>query len=130
MASRTRQRKSHVFRVTGLTRNGSDESIEASFRETLKDNFTEEERQQIRTDITVVPSCYDSDRKRVALVQFRGGVPQFLSELTSNPLGTWQVETEDGDINFDSRFWGMTQLYTPEEPVVAESVFPGHTVLP
>lgn len=104
MASLTSQRKSHVFRVIGLTRNGSDKSIEASFRETLKDNFTEEERRQIHSNITTVPSCYDLDRKRVALVQFRGGMPQFLSELTLNPLGTWQVETEDGDINFDCQF--------------------------
>lgn len=116
------QRKSHVIRVTGLARNGSDASVDTSFQETLHENFTDEEKQQIRTDITILPSCYDPDRERVALVQFRGGVPQFLSELTSNPLGDWQVEMGDRDINFDRHFFGMTQLYTVEEPVIAESV--------
>jgi hypothetical protein len=35
-----------------------------------------------------VPSCYDNEEK-IALVEFRGGVPAFLSELMANPLGDW-----------------------------------------
>jgi hypothetical protein len=55
-------------------------------------------------------------------VQFCGGLPQFLGELRLNPLGDWQVEIGDDDINFDGHFFGFTQLYVPNdsEPVVAE----------
>jgi hypothetical protein len=80
------QRKSHVFRVTGLSRNQSDETLEKSLQNTFNDNFTNEERSQIQSSIAILPSCYGPDRERVALVQFRGGVPQFLSELIMNPL--------------------------------------------
>ncbi|KUL81720.1 hypothetical protein ZTR_09466 [Talaromyces verruculosus] len=124
MASRTSQRKSHVFRVTDLSRNLPDENLQASLQKACNANFTDEERSQIKTEITIVPSCYDADRERVALVQFRGGVPRFLSELTLNPLGDWQVEMEDSDISFDCHFFGFTQLYSPDgkEPVVADII--------
>jgi hypothetical protein len=114
----TERRKSHVFRVTGLTRDQPDKALENLFQKTL----TNEEKSQIQTDITILPSCYETDTERVALVQFRGGVPQFLSELTANPLEYWQVEMGDLDINFDCHFFGFTQLYAPveEEPVIAE----------
>ena len=71
----------------------------------------------------IVPSCYDCERERAALVDFRGGVPDFLSELVANPLGDWQMEMDDTDINFDCHFFGFTQLYTPApgKPVTAES---------
>jgi hypothetical protein len=57
-----------------------------------------------------------------ALVQFRGGVPAFLHELRVNPLGDWQVEIGDNDINSDCHFFGFTQLYAPDDnkPTVAE----------
>ncbi|GAM34005.1 hypothetical protein TCE0_014r01313 [Talaromyces pinophilus] len=118
------QRKSHVFRVTGLSRDKPDEDLQASLQNALNENFADEERSQSKTEITIVPSCYDSDQERVALVQFRGGVPQFLSELRLNPLGDWQVEIGDGEINFDCHFFGFTQLYSPDErePVVADII--------
>ncbi|GAM34007.1 hypothetical protein TCE0_014f01316, partial [Talaromyces pinophilus] len=124
MASPTSQRKSHVFRVTGLPRDLPDEDLQASLQRALHDTISDEERSQIKTEITIVPSCYDPDRERAALVQFRGGVPQFLSELTLNPLGDWQVEMEDSDISFDCHFFGFTQLYLPDgkEPVVADII--------
>lgn len=65
-------------------------------------------------------------RERVALVQFRGGVPQFQTELTTNPLGDWQIHMGDEGVNFDSHFFGFfTQLYAldEKEPVIAESGF-------
>ena len=91
-------------------------------QEALNENFTDDERSHIKAEITIVPSCYESDTQRVALVQFRGGVPQFLRELRVDPLGDWQVEMGDDDINFDCHFFGFTQLYAPDdnEPVVAE----------
>jgi hypothetical protein len=115
-------RKSHVFRVTGLSRELPDGDLKATVQEALNDNFTNDERSQIKAEIAIVPSCYESDTQRVALVQFRGGLPQFLRELRINPLGDWQVEMGDDDINFDCLFFGFTQLYATDdkEPVVAE----------
>ena|SRR5271170_5021659 len=113
-------RKSTVFRVTGLRRDYPDEDPETLLRATIEENLSKDEKSQIKTKITIVPSCYESNRERAALVQFRGGVPQFLLELIDNPLGDWQVETGDTDINFDSHFFGFTQLYASSEPIVAE----------
>jgi hypothetical protein len=118
----TSQRKSRVFRVTGLSREQPDGDLKTALQGVLDDNFTNGERLQIKAEITIVPSCYESDTQRVALVQFRGGVPQFLQELRINPLGDWQVEMGEDDINFDCHFFGFTQLYAPDEngPVAAE----------
>ncbi|CAG8885662.1 unnamed protein product [Penicillium egyptiacum] len=118
------QRKSHVFRVTGLSRELPDEDLKTALQEALNDNFTDDESSHIKAEITVVPSCYESDTERVALVQFRGGMPWFLHELRVDPLRDWQVEMEDNDVNFDCHFFGFTQLYAPEEtePVVADII--------
>ncbi|KAJ6016427.1 hypothetical protein N7540_011018 [Penicillium herquei] len=115
-------KKSHVFRVTGLSREQPDGDLETTLQEALNDNFAEDERSHIKAAITIVPSCYESDTQRVALVQFRGGVPEFLRDL--NPLGDWQVEMGDDDINFDCHFFGFTQLYALEEnkPVDADII--------
>jgi hypothetical protein len=122
------QRKSHVFRVTGLLKElpdgnlKTDEDLRTALQEALDDNLTDEERSQVKAEVTIVPSCYESDIERAALVQFRGRMPEFLSELRVNPLGDWQVEMGDDDINFDCHFFGFTQLYAPDEnkPMVAE----------
>ncbi|EAU30103.1 predicted protein [Aspergillus terreus NIH2624] len=121
MASR---KKSHVFRVTGLSREQPDDDLQNALQETLHDNLTDDERSQIQAEITVVPSCYESDTQRVALVQFRGGVPQFLYKLKVDPLEDWQVEMGDTDTSFDRHFFGFTQLYAPDEnkPVVADII--------
>ncbi|KAL4745854.1 hypothetical protein BDW72DRAFT_186006 [Aspergillus terricola var. indicus] len=118
------QPKSHVFRVTGLLKGQSDKNLDASLLETLNNSLTPEEQSQIQADVTIVPSCYKPDTERVGLVRFRGGVPRFLSALTADPLGDWQVEMGDTDISFDSHFFGFTQLYAPleEEPVVADII--------
>ncbi|KAL4804204.1 hypothetical protein BDV18DRAFT_36370 [Aspergillus unguis] len=120
------QRKSHVFRVTGLSREMPDGDLKTALQEALNDNFTDDERSHIQAEITIVPSCYESDirTQRVALVQFRGGTPQFLHELRVNPLREWQVEMGKDDISFDCHFFGFTQLYTPDdnEPVVADII--------
>lgn len=115
------QGKSYVFRVTCLSRELPDEDLKTALQETIN-NFAEDERSQIKAEITIVPSCYEIDTQRVALVQFRGGVPRFLQELRVNPLGDWQVKMGDDDINFDCHFFGFTQLYVPDDnrPVVAE----------
>jgi protein SERAC1 len=113
-------RKFTVFRATGLTRDQLDEDLETSLRVAIDENLSEEEKSQIETKVTVLPSCYEGDRERVALVQFRGGVPHFLSELRDNHLRDWQIEMGDTDVNFDCHFFGFTQLYALAEPVIAE----------
>jgi protein SERAC1 len=116
------RRKSTVFRVTGLIRDQPDEILKTSLRATIDKHLSDDEKSQIETEIAIVPSCYESDRERMALVQFRGGAPAFLLELINNPLGEWQLEMGDDDINIDCHFFGFTQLYMPEEkePVIAE----------
>lgn len=103
----TSARKSTVFRVTGLATTRSDDVLEVVLKAAIHGNLLEEERSIIQVITTIVPSCYDEEHERVALVEFRGGVPLFLSELV--PLGDWQVEVdEDTDISFDRHFFGFT----------------------
>ncbi|OQE11585.1 hypothetical protein PENVUL_c002G01829 [Penicillium vulpinum] len=114
MASR---RKSTIFRVTGLIRDPdqTDEQLQAALEDTLVENLSIEERSCIQTKVDIVPSCYESDAERVALVHFQPEVPQFLSELEDNPEQNWQIEMGEADINIDRNFFGFTQLYAPQE---------------
>lgn len=115
-------RKGLVYRVTGLPADQPDDALNARLKAVINDNLSEEEKPKLNITTAIVPSCYDDEQERVALVEFRGGVPAFLSELAADPLGDWQVEMGESDISFDRHFFGFTQLYTPkpEAPVVAE----------
>lgn len=90
----------------------------------FSDNLSQEERSKLTVNTAIGPSCYDNEQERVALVEFRGGVPEFLSELEANPLGDWQVEMGNTDISFDRHFFRFTELYAPkpDAPVIAEYV--------
>ncbi|KAJ5878253.1 hypothetical protein N7455_001718 [Penicillium solitum] len=79
-------KRSYVFRVTGLSRKLLDEELKTALHDALNDNFADDERSHIKAKITIVPSYYKSDTERVALVQFRGRVPQFLRKLRVDPL--------------------------------------------
>lgn len=61
-------RKPTVFWVTGLIRDQEDERLEASLRVAIGKNLSEEEKSQITTEINIVPSCYNSNQERTALV--------------------------------------------------------------
>ena len=113
--------KSIVFRVTGLPADQTDDQLAARLRSVIDENLQELERLQIVAKVVLVPSCRN-DKTSIALVEFAGGTPQFLSELMKNPLGDWQVEMDDADINFDRHFFGFTQLYAtkPGKAVIAE----------
>ena len=113
--------KGPVLRVTGLAASQPDEELAASLKATINDSLTNEEQSRMDIRVAVVPSCYN-DEEKVALVECRGGVPAFLSELTADPLEESQMEMGDTDINFDQHFFGFTQLYTPtsDAPVAAE----------
>jgi protein SERAC1 len=117
------RKKGPIFRVTGLPASQPDDELTRSLNAAIDDNLEEEERSKSTISVVIVPSCYENDEK-VALVEFHGGAPAFLSELTDNPIGDWQVEMGDTDINFDQHFFGFTQLYMPkiDSPVAAEYV--------
>lgn len=114
-------RKSRVFRVTGLHIGQLGDAIEA-LKTAIDGNLSEEERSTIKASLALAPSCYGDEQARVALVEFDGGVPQFLSDLIKNPLGEWQTDMGGTDIAFDCHFFGFTQLYVPVpgHPVTAE----------
>jgi hypothetical protein len=118
------RKKGLVFRVTGLSASQPDDTLNEALRAAIDNNLVEEERAKLHVQTDIVPSCYDHEQERVALVEFDGAVPSFLSELAVDPLGDWQVEMGDADINFDRHFFGFTQLYTPkpDKPVTAEYV--------
>lgn len=113
--------KGPVFRVTGLPGSQPDDELATSLKAAIDENLAEEEQTKLAASIAIVPSCYTHDEK-VALVEFHGGVPTFLSGLMDNPLEEWQLEMGDTDISFDQHFFGFTQLYTPkaDSPVTAE----------
>ncbi|KFY86469.1 hypothetical protein V500_07615 [Pseudogymnoascus sp. VKM F-4518 (FW-2643)] len=106
-------KKGTVFRVTGLPASRPDDELNKSLKAAIYDNLAADEQSKLTVNAAIVPSCYDNDEK-VALVEFYGGVPAFLSELMANPLGDWQVEMGDTDISFGQHFFGFTQLYTPK----------------
>ena len=116
-------KKGPVLRVTGLAASQPDEELAASLKAAIDSDLTDEEKARIDLKVAVVPSCYN-DEEKVALVECRGGLPAFLSELTADPLGESQMEMGDTDVSFDQHFFGFTQLYTPasDTPVVAEYV--------
>ena len=117
------RKKGIVFRVRGLPSSGSDDEIIKALKDAIEENVTEDEKSKLITNASIVPSCYHNNKK-TGLVEFCGGVPAFLAELVSNPLGDFQVEMGDTDINFDRHFFGFTQLYTPQSgsPINAECI--------
>lgn len=119
MASR---KKGPVFRVTGLPASQRDDELKTTLKTTIEDSLSKEENSRLNFSTAIVPSCYNNEHERVALVEFHSGVPQVLSELVKNPLSNWQVEMGDTDINFECHFFGFTQLYSPkiDAPVTAE----------
>ena len=114
-------KKGPIFRVTGLPASQPDDELERALKDFIDNNLVDEEVVKRNVVTAIVPSCYD-DEEKVALVEFRGGVPKFLSELEANPLEKYQDEMGDTDISFDRHFFGFTQLYTPnaDAPVTAE----------
>ncbi|KAL7916973.1 P-loop containing nucleoside triphosphate hydrolase protein [Trichoderma austrokoningii] len=116
----TRQ-KNLVFRVTGLPASQTNDALVDFIRENLLEG---EEQSQLKVTASIVPSCSNNGQETVALVEFCDRIPDSLSALVANPLGDWEVEMGDVDINFDQHFFGFTQLYTPEpdKPVAADII--------
>ena len=108
------RKKGPVFRVTGLPASQPDDALDEALKAAIDESLSEEEISKLHVSTVIVPSCYNNEHESVALVEFRGRVPAFLSELVANPLGDWQVEMGETDISFDCHFFGFTQLYTPK----------------
>lgn len=70
-------RNSTVFRVTGLETTQPDDALAVVLKAAIHGNLLEEERSALKSFTVVVPSCYDDESERVALVEFRGGFPSF-----------------------------------------------------
>ncbi|KAM6483909.1 hypothetical protein HDV62DRAFT_389029 [Trichoderma sp. SZMC 28011] len=115
------RQKNLVFRVTGLPASQTNDALVDFIRNNL---LKGEEQSQSKVTASIVPSCSNNKQETVALVEFGGRVPDFLSALDANPLEDWQVEMGDVDINFDQHFFGFTQLYTPkaDKPVNADII--------
>lgn len=113
--------RSTVFRVTGLPLGKAEGDTESQLSEKISDLLKNDGQEDVQAIISCVPSC-DDEQTSSALVEFKGGMPKFLSQLEYDPLDNWQVEMGDDDINFDQHFFGFTQLYStaPEKPVAAE----------
>ena len=113
--------KSTVFRITGLPIGPEDET-RSSLKEGLQQQASSLELKRLG-NITVVPSCYD-DQTSVALLEWKGETPDFLSSLVISPLSSWEIELDGEDISFDRHFLGFTQLYNTasKQPINTESV--------
>ncbi|OBT60492.1 hypothetical protein VE03_10079 [Pseudogymnoascus sp. 23342-1-I1] len=112
------RKKGAVFRITGLPASQPDSELNKALKAAIDDNLAEDEQSKLTVNAAIVPSCYDNNEK-VALAEFHGGVPAFLSGLVADPLGDWQVEMDGTDISFDQHFFGFTQLYTPKPGLLA-----------
>ncbi|CAE7020782.1 hypothetical protein PTNB73_10126 [Pyrenophora teres f. teres] len=97
------RKKGPVFRVTGLSASQPDDELALSLKTTIDEVLTGDGDLKLTVHLDIVPSCYDEDKK-VALVEFRGGDPAFLAELTDNPLKECQLETDTTDISFGRHF--------------------------
>ncbi|PGH36217.1 hypothetical protein GX50_00901 [[Emmonsia] crescens] len=111
--------KSTVFRVSDLPNGITAQQLES----VINDKLREQEKVNINFTVNLVPSPYIDGQSQVALVDFKSGTPQFLSALTKDPLGDWQIEIDETEvITFDRHFHGFTQLYSPERPVSADII--------
>jgi hypothetical protein len=74
--------------VTGLPIDKAENEIQSTLAEIIHNLLTEDEKNQAKVEITCIPSC-DGIQTSSALVEFKGANPEFLSQLTHNPLGNW-----------------------------------------
>ena len=104
--------KATVCRVRMIP-GGDAVSRRAELFDSIRGSLKNTELQHLNTiEISIVRSCYDA-QMFTALVQFNGGLPEFLKRLKEDPLYTHQFKMGDDDIVFDQSFHGLTQLYNP-----------------
>lgn len=76
----------------------------------LSARFTNDERDMIEIEASIVPSCDATDDAVTALLCFKPKAPAYLDPLYRDFDDT-QIDTEVGHLNFDKNFFGFTQLY-------------------
>ncbi|GKU08876.1 unnamed protein product [Fusarium langsethiae] len=74
-------KKGPVFHVTGLSASQPDNELHTILKTFISDNLSDKEKPLLNVIVFIVPSCYDYAQEKVAPVEFRGGIPHFLSEL-------------------------------------------------
>ncbi|KAI0481790.1 hypothetical protein F4859DRAFT_476008 [Xylaria cf. heliscus] len=118
--------KSVFYRISGLQRGISQERVWSIIKQYLR-----KDEDEISADITVLPACDNSrDSSAIAIARFpRHQHPDFLAELTHNPLGeiTIMPDNKKGfsePLVFDRHFHGFTQLYPTSDnhPVRADII--------
>lgn len=121
MSVASSKQKLVVVRVTGLPHDLSKQTAKQELLSLIEAHLEDQEKHDLKWTVQITASCYE-DLGHVALVDFENGLPLFLSNLQSNPLGEWQIEMGDSDLTFDRHFFGFTQLYSLQEgsPVNAE----------
>ncbi|KAF2187072.1 hypothetical protein K469DRAFT_749453 [Zopfia rhizophila CBS 207.26] len=98
------RKKGPVFCVAGLSTSQPDGVLNVQLRATIHDNLSEGEKSELEVATIIVSSCYNDEQERIALVEFHGRVPKFLSYLTENPLEDWQIEVGNIDVSFHQNF--------------------------
>ncbi|KFY79162.1 hypothetical protein V499_01821 [Pseudogymnoascus sp. VKM F-103] len=73
------RKKSTVFRGTGLLASQPDDELNKALKAAIDNSLAESEQSKLTPNAAIVPSCCNNEEK-VALVEFHGGVPAFLSE--------------------------------------------------
>jgi hypothetical protein len=105
-------RKIFVFRVQGLPASQPDAELIESLKATIDSQSPDEQLGQ-SARVSILPSCYDIEQSKVALVEFEARWPEFLSALKEDPLGEEVIEMGKTIVSFDCHFHGFTQLYSP-----------------
>ena len=119
-------KKTTVFRVTGLP-NGAN--IEKSLRNAIKKRASNKsastDSQKLDIEITILPSCYShaseiGNPTKVALVDFKGNVPEFLSDPARDPTKQTTIEVHNEAVTFDRGFQNFTQLNEITDKIIVE----------
>lgn len=112
--------KTHVFRVRGLPNSWGQKRSTAKLDEAIRQQLSDKETHRLKYDIEIVPDCYAQDKKVVALVEFSGASPAFLSRLADRPGDYEVLYLDKHEITFDRDFFQLTQLNHPKGTPVAE----------
>ena len=115
------KRQITVVRAMGFPTTDHEEA-NAMLRKLIEAELTQNETENSKFKITIVPSCVEGSNP-VGLIDFDHGLPTFLSGLNDDPLSEYQIEIDDTDeyLSFDKHFHGFTQLYAVEpSSIIAE----------
>jgi hypothetical protein len=105
----SRPRRPEVFRVCGIQHQVTEERLIAALSA-----FAEDSAVGTTIEATIVPSCESTDDTNVGLVTFTPKAPKYLEPLSAGDDDVL-VDTEVGEVTFDTNFLGLTQLY-PTQP--------------